>query len=512
MTRHISLFLIVVGFLLADISTSYATGVGLKIRFGLKDDSAANWTGSAAVSPGRVVSVQGWRFDSGDEVVGADAWVARTRLVKKKRRTNLPAKARAVEEPPLDNGVVVMLDAVTEESRVRVETAQGTFDFTLSAVPFGARLERLGGAVEIERTAWVEPLTSGIYEDDFPAAAVDGEGRTHVAWTRFSSPRLGEPRVLEMASPPADFRSFAEPTGGDQLLLTTLDGDGAAQILAVTDPGRDLYKCAVAVDGSDRAWVFWAERLEGRFDVWGRSVWEGRLGPPIRISQGKQNDHSPVAVADANGRIWVAWQGVREGTFQVLMRHQKEDGSWSEEKRVSPHRESGWAPVITATRKGAPGAPRVAVVWDTYEKGDYDIWFRTYDLSGQPETAQAVANSREYQARPSATYDASSNLWIAWEFSGATWGKDLGRLVRNRGVGLLRDRQIGLLVRSRAGTWLEPTQSLAEVMPTTRFRSIPKRDGREMRLSEAARAAQPYLGKPYHNLSRLALEQASDEH
>src|SRR5262249_42691332 len=81
-----------------------------------------------------------------------------------------------------------------------------------------------------------------------------------------------------------------------------------------------------------------------------------------------------------------------------------------------------------------------------YDKGDYDIWMREFDATGKTTSAQPVANSPQYEARPALTFDGENHLWICWEHSGATWGKDWGALVKDKGIGLYRDRQIGLRV------------------------------------------------------------------
>ena len=62
------------------------------------------------------------------------------------------------------------------------------------------------------------------------------------------------------------------------------------------------------------------------------------------------------------------------------------------------------------------------------------------------------------------TYDKTGALWIAWEQSGPTWGKEFGALVKDQGIPLYRDRQIGLAVL-KDGQWMEPAGSFKEVLP-----------------------------------------------
>jgi hypothetical protein len=124
------------------------------------------------------------------------------------------------------------------------------------------------------------------------------------------------------------------------------------------------------------------------FEIWGRSYQNGKLSEPIRVSEDKGNDVNPVATTDASGRVWVAWQAARGNVFGILERHQKGDGSWSSGRTVSTQTRNCWTPAIAATKQGS----RVAIAWDTYEKGDYDVWAREFSGETAGES-QPVANS-----------------------------------------------------------------------------------------------------------------------
>lgn len=87
----------------------------------------------------------------------------------------------------------------------------------------------------------------------------------------------------------------------------------------------------------------------------------------------------------------------------------------------------------------------VAVAWDSYRKGDYDVYFRTFDSSGRPGAEKPAAASRRYEAYPTLAYDSSGRLWIAWEESDEGWGKDWGAY-DTTGIALYQGRWIGIRV------------------------------------------------------------------
>ncbi len=180
---------------------AHADEVGVRIRFGLEDKSPTKWAGSVQVSPGRVTHLSGWRFTAGDVVNGEGAsgdgangdasWTASTHPVAQVGRGNNPKKAAANAakrdgaQPMNDNGVLVSFADVTGDSRVTVKTAQGDFDFAFSEIPYGHVLEKLDGAVEVERTGTARQLTTGRTDDDYPAAAVAPDGTIYVAYISY---------------------------------------------------------------------------------------------------------------------------------------------------------------------------------------------------------------------------------------------------------------------------------------------------------------------------------------
>src|SRR5205814_7496089 len=92
------------------------------------------------------------------------------------------------------------------------------------------------------------------------ALAVAGDGSAASAWISFTPgiDRAERGRLWQKA--PADLSFLAKLPGGDRLWLRTQDRGGTwSEPIAITAGGGDLYKCAVAIDGSGKPWVFWSE-------------------------------------------------------------------------------------------------------------------------------------------------------------------------------------------------------------------------------------------------------------
>jgi hypothetical protein len=491
----------------------FASEIGVRIRFGLTDKEPKKWDGTISVAPGKIERLDGWRFEGADQVQGTTGWKASTRSLTV-RRTNNPKKAgkgRGGNANMADNGVILLLTEVSENSVVKVKTAQGDFDFKLADAAYGDFVEKLNGAVDIERVAASRPLTSGRTDDDYPSLSVAPDGTAFAAWITYTPGIERDERAKRLEAEPADFSYLAKESGGDQLWLRVQKNGAWSEPVAITGGHGDLYKCSVTADAKGRAWIFWSENKNwpkqdlANFEIWARSYQDGKLSEPINLSENAGNDVSPVATTDANGHAWVAWQGARGTVFRILERHQKADGSWAAERAVSTQTDNCWTPAIAATPKGG----RVAIAWDTYDKGDYDVWVREFS-GDQPGAAQPVANTEKYEARPALTFDLEGRLWITYELSGPTWGKDWGGLIRDKGIGLYRDRQIGLRVLD-AGKWVEPMTSLTKALPGARKRRGPanlpvNRPEPEATTRRAGQEAEANPANTYNNLGRIACD------
>ena len=81
------------------------------------------------------------------------------------------------------------------------------------------------------------------------------------------------------------------------------------------------------------------------------------------ISQAIGANIAPVAAADSEGRVWIAWQGWRNGRASISVSRQEQD-KFSEPFQVSESQANEWDPAIAADSKG-----HVALVWDSIEMG-----------------------------------------------------------------------------------------------------------------------------------------------
>src|SRR5947209_12123123 len=61
------------------LPTAPAGAISLRVRFGMKDSEATDWSGTVALSQGNVTELRGWRWAAGDRAESTTAWTVHTR-------------------------------------------------------------------------------------------------------------------------------------------------------------------------------------------------------------------------------------------------------------------------------------------------------------------------------------------------------------------------------------------------------------------------------------------------
>ncbi|MBM4048424.1 MAG: hypothetical protein FJ279_25250, partial [Planctomycetes bacterium] len=249
----------------------------LRVRLGLGDKETTDWSGEVKVSPGRVASIQGWRF-AGDDKVTGNAWTVHTRQLPVTSSGERRKVQAGIPMPMGDNGLILTLADVASDTNVEFTTQQGNFAVALKELPLGQRRRFLDNRAEVERCAVSTQVSAAIEDEDYPAAAVAADGAVYLAYMAFARGKdFVGPREA-MSEDVKDFSYLAQPTGGDRVWLRILRGGKWAEPVAITDGGEDLYKPAVAVDGTGRAWVFFSKNVgaskeltDGNWELMARS-------------------------------------------------------------------------------------------------------------------------------------------------------------------------------------------------------------------------------------------------
>lgn len=458
---------------MATLATA-ADNATLRVRFGMKDTEGQDWSGRVSATPGKVVEIRGWRWTPMDKAEG-NGWTVKTRPIPAQSSAQRE-KVRAGQPMPIgDNGVILTLTDVLPSSEIVLATQPGEVKFKLSDVPYGKRLLRLEGNLEIERAPTARVVANTAADEDYPAAAADSVGNLYVAYVGFTrgkdfpgaretlaTPEVkpankpGQPRII---ASPEDLDYLAQKTGGDQVLLRVRKGGVWGQPIAVTPAGGDVYRPAVAVDGAGCVWIFYSSQLKpdptldhGNWELLACCYRVGKLGKPVNVSNAPGPDFAPAAATDAGGKVVVTWMSGRGPSFDIFAATLDGD-KFGPPVAIAATPANEWDPAIAADKKG-----NVAIAWDTYGKGDHDIYLALRGAAGAFGKPMPVAATLNFEVRPALAYDGQGDLWIVWEQSGENWGKDFGGL-KKTGIGIFSGgRSLGAKVLRNGTEWLQPPE------------------------------------------------------
>ena len=437
--------------------TAMPQATAFRILFGLTDKQPADWSGKISVASGKVLRIQGWRFQQNDTADPATGWRVST------RRASPPSGAASgTLGAMLENGVLVSLALDDPAAQVTVEVRQGTFSFRADEIGWMEGKTFLGNRARVDRSPDTLRLTSSIEEQDYPAAA-ETAGDIWVTYVEFRHGDRASAPPARYLEPPENFGALSRAAGGDQVMLMRFSKTERQWYppVAVSATRQDVMRAAVAVDGKKRVWVIWSAGVDGNFDLYARYLDGSDWSPRVRLTYDPGPDLNPVAVADPGGRVWIAWQGFRNDNLEILAAALDGD-RFTSETTVSFSRASDWDPSIAAAPNGT-----VAVAWDTYDKGDYDVYFRVLKFDREIHLSEpvVVAASQKFEARASSAFDPQNRLWIAYEGSEIKWGKDFGAY-ETTGIALYQGHT--LKVKCFEGTRaLETTDDVQNVLYAT---------------------------------------------
>lgn len=218
----------------------------------------------------------------------------------------------------------------------------------------------------------------------------------------------------------------------------------------------------VAMDAKGRPWFVWSQQTDypkghperPNWDLYATYWEDGAWGKVTRLTDHPLPDINHHFMADSQGKLWLVWQGFRDGQADIFLRS-CEDGRWSEPLQVTSNPGNDWAPVVAVNSAG-----HASVVWDAYRNGNYDVFLRT--LRGTAWSSEmAVANTAMSEITPTAVYDREDRLWIGYLDIGVNWAKDVGGRslgVKQSGTQIGQRRELRMAILRPDGQWMQPAK------------------------------------------------------
>ncbi|MBT3288532.1 MAG: hypothetical protein HN380_14390 [Victivallales bacterium] len=410
--------------------------IALTVRLGATDEESTVWDGELRCPDGMVVEnavvldLYPWGKRANIKVPSPMrvVWKGSSKRDQMrdyfKKRPVIDLKGVAVYYPLKPYSFVVEFTA-TEWAPVTISTAaHGEFQVDPRAVSYDQPATFLDGRVHIERSlpgtelGTCRAADGAILYNDFPALCAAADGAT---WTAYVAYR-GRPNVrVSLEKDPKNFAPLQQVPCNDQLLVVREQARVAGEAMPITAGGLDLFHPAIAARDGAGPLVVWSQRTGQNWDLHASVRTGNKWSKPIQLTSAPGPDLYAVLVATDQG-YWLAWQSFRQGTSRIMLaRIDPEALKLDAPIEVTDGTANCWMPAIAADSRG-----RIAVAYDTYAKGDYDVYCAFLGAGSNQPTQVPVATSLRFEDRASIAFDAQDRLWIAWEETGRNWGKDTG--------------------------------------------------------------------------------------
>ncbi len=190
----------------------------------------------------------------------------------------------------------------------------------------GSVVSFLDGRVRAQRVFAQAPLLEGPGQQDFPAAAPASSDGGSGAWLVYVNHEARGPEMLPaLTERPKSFDEYLPGGGGDQVRLLHYGFKGGlgqpGTPIDVTEPGRDVWRPAVATAGDGSVLVVWTEKRDDNWDLFARRYdpKTSSFAPEQRLTDSPGPDTDGVLATASDGTIWMAWQSWSNGQADILL-------------------------------------------------------------------------------------------------------------------------------------------------------------------------------------------------
>ena len=411
--------------------------ITFRVVFGYRRTAPRPYDGSVAVNGGRLRSLEPWRFLNGDAVAPPNSWKLQIHRIAFENQPDAPmsmASGGGTPQNLVPAGLFVTVDP--SASSADFHTAQGDFSVPMRDLAYGRQLWFLDTDVLVERVPSAERLSPPNSEQhDYPSVAVTRAGEVWTAWQAYQD-RGDHVYVRRGAAPPS-----ASPP---------------PRAMSTAPPSPKIPRAASTWPGPS------ATAPIGTCSSASSTAVTGPASPSLRTATSPTSFTNSPPAANALALVWVGYENGESYLYNATYAR----GAWSAPQRIGGP--SVWSPDAVYDRQG-----NLHAAWDSYVNGNYDIFYRAVAADGTPGAVEQITKSPGFDAHPSLAIDGQGRPWLAWDQSGANWGKDWTHEDQNRSTVLYKDRSINVIVKD-AGAWKQaPDLGAAVSDRTKRYWQLP---------------------------------------
>jgi hypothetical protein len=184
-----------------------------------------------------------------------------------------------------------------------------------------------------------------------------------------------------------------------------------------TNPSWDAFPSIAQLQG-DKIWVAWqSDRVNNwTFDIY-HTIWDRWLGTwsvPFPLTVDPTHDVTPSLMQTNDGTLWLFWASMRTGNYDLFYKTSSDNGNtWTNATQLTTNPERDIAPSVIQVADGT-----IWVVWQTINMGNYDLFYKTSSDNGNTWTNATQLTTNVYNDEsPSIVQMQDGTIWVVWQYT-----------------------------------------------------------------------------------------------
>jgi len=183
-----------------------------------------------------------------------------------------------------------------------------------------------------------------------------------------------------------------------------------SNILPLTTNSSHDVTPSLMVTNDGTIWLFWSSMRTGNYDLFFKTssdngyTWTNAT----QLTTNPERDVAPSVIQAANGTIWVVWQSINMGTYDLFFKTSSDNGyTWTNATQLTTNVHNDESPSIVQMQDG-----RIWVVWQYTNETNFDIFYKTYNGSWSSDTP--LIENPDFDWDPSIVQSRDGMIWVFW--------------------------------------------------------------------------------------------------
>jgi len=184
-----------------------------------------------------------------------------------------------------------------------------------------------------------------------------------------------------------------------------------------THPSWDAFPSIVQIQ-DDKMWYVWqSDRVNNwTFDIYGTFYdrWYGKWSTSFLLTTDLSHDVTPSLMQTNDGIMWLFWASMRTGNYDLFYKTSSDNGNtWTNATQLTTNPERDMAPSVIQATNGT-----IWVVWQAINMGAYDLFYKTSSDNGNTWTNATQLTTNVYNDEsPSVAQTQDGRIWVVWQYA-----------------------------------------------------------------------------------------------